>query len=97
MSTLVSRTITVDGRSTSIELDPTIWDALQEICDRDGISIDQFCTQVDRKGHESPLAAAVHAAVLMYWRLEAITGADPSTVGAPTDPRQPPGGVSKTG
>lgn len=76
MSTLVSRNITVDGRRTSIRLEPTMWEALQEISDREGISIHQFCTQVDQHRHESSLTAAIRVAILMYYRRAMMGGAE---------------------
>ena len=68
MSTLVSRNVTVDGHRTSIRLEPDMWEALEEICRRRGISAHQFCSEVEQTRAASSLTAAVRVAVLRYFR-----------------------------
>ncbi len=67
-STLVSRNITVNGRRTSIRLEPSMWQALDEIRALEGITINQFCERVDAVRRDAPLTAAIRVAILAYYR-----------------------------
>ena len=68
MSTLVSRNITLQDRRTSMRLEPAMWDALDEICRREGRTIHELCTMVDRQRRESKLTAAIRVFVMAYYR-----------------------------
>lgn len=65
---LVSRNVTVSGRRTSIRLEPEMLDGLMEICRREGISIHQLATLVDRCRHRSSLTAKLRVFILAYFR-----------------------------
>ena len=45
-----------------------MWEALEEICRRRGISAHQFCSEVEQTRAASSLTAAVRVAVLRYFR-----------------------------
>ncbi len=68
MSTLISRNITLADRRTSIRLEPEMWDALTEICAREGRSLHDICTQIDRERTQSGLTAGVRVFILNYFR-----------------------------
>lgn len=72
MSTLVSRNISLADRRTSIRLEPEMWDALNEICARQGRSVHEICTEIDRQRNSSALTAGVRVYILNYFR-EAAT------------------------
>ena len=72
MTTLISRNITLADRRTSIRLEPEMWDALNEICAREGRSLHDICSQIDRERSQSGLTAAVRVFILNYFR-EAAT------------------------
>jgi len=74
-STLVSRNVTVNGRRTSVRLEPSMWRALEEICAREGKTIHEFVTEVDERRSESSLTAAIRVALLLYYR-QLATGTD---------------------
>ncbi|WP_445681024.1 ribbon-helix-helix domain-containing protein [Radicibacter daui] len=67
-STLISRNIHVGRRRTSMRLEATMWDAFYEISEREGMSVDQLCTLIDRRRSESSLTAAVRVFVMSYFR-----------------------------
>jgi predicted DNA-binding ribbon-helix-helix protein len=46
VSTLVNRNVTVAGHRTSMRLEPSMWEALEEICRREGRTVHQVCTEV---------------------------------------------------
>ncbi|MEO3427227.1 ribbon-helix-helix domain-containing protein [Pelagibius sp. CAU 1746] len=72
MSTLISRNVTLADRRTSIRLEPEMWDALTEICAREGRSLHDICAQVDKERDQSGLTAGVRVFILRYFR-EAAT------------------------
>jgi predicted DNA-binding ribbon-helix-helix protein len=70
-STLVNRNVTIRGRRTSLRLEPAMWDALQEIAQREGTSVHELCTKVDLERRESTLTAAIRVFILGYYRAAA--------------------------
>jgi len=66
-STLVNRNVTVAGRRTSMRLEPAMWDALQQICLREGKTLNQLVTEIDRQRVESSLTAAIRVYLLQYF------------------------------
>ena len=67
-SSLISKNITIEGHRTSIRLEPDMWEALDEVCRREGISIHTFCSIVDQRRTASSLTAAVRVELLNYYR-----------------------------
>ena len=49
-----------------------MWDALNEICLREGRSVHDICTEIDRQRAQSGLTAGVRVYILRYFR-EAAT------------------------
>ena len=68
MSTLISRNVTIAGHRTSIRLEPEMWDAMEEVCRAKGLSVHDFCSQVDQDRRASSLTAAVRVALLGHFR-----------------------------
>jgi len=71
-STLVNRNVTVAGHRTSMRLEPSMWDALEEICRREGKTIHEVCSDVDFQRYESALTAALRAFIVLYFRVAAM-------------------------
>ena len=67
-STLVSHNVTIDGRRTSIRLEPDMWDALKEICALENVTTHEFCSRVNEHREQSALTAAIRVAILAYYR-----------------------------
>ena len=68
-STLVSGNVTVAGRRTSIRLEPQMWDALREICAREGKTVHALVTEIDHGRAASSLTAAIRVYVMDYYRV----------------------------
>ena len=45
---LINRNITVNGHRTSVRLEPEFWAGLTDIAQREHLTIDQLCTEIDR-------------------------------------------------
>ena len=68
MSALVSRNIRVDGHRTSVRLEPDMWEALREICGREGVSIGQICSEVNRGHAAAGFTSSLRVFILNYYR-----------------------------
>jgi predicted DNA-binding ribbon-helix-helix protein len=66
-STLINRNVTVSGRRTSMRLEPAMWDALQQLCRREGKTLNELVTEIDRQRSESSLTAAIRVFLLRYF------------------------------
>ena len=68
-SGLVSRNILIDGRRTSVRLEPEMWVALRDIAGREGCSIHELCSLVALcKRTSSTLTAAIRVFLMLYYR-----------------------------
>ena len=65
---LVCKNVIVNGRRTSMRLDRETWISLSDICQREGITIHQLCSKIDRTKGPSGLSAATRLFVLTYFR-----------------------------
>ncbi|WP_343560488.1 ribbon-helix-helix domain-containing protein [Kiloniella sp. b19] len=68
MSRQVVRNITLNGHRTSLRLEADVWEALEEICVREGYTLNQLGSMINKQRQESSMAAAVRVFVLMYFR-----------------------------
>jgi predicted DNA-binding ribbon-helix-helix protein len=68
-SGLISRNVTVRGRRTSMRLEASMWDALNEICRRERASAADICTRVaTAKSSALTLTAALRVFIASYFR-----------------------------
>lgn len=68
-STLVSRNITVNGKRTSVRLEPEMWRALKEIATRENCSTHELCSLIAfRKNKRTSLTAAIRVFLMLYFR-----------------------------
>lgn len=72
-SSLINKNVVVDGRRTSIRLEREMWDALDEICDRECCKVHEIATMVNSTRWESTLTAAMRVFIMRYFR-DAATG-----------------------
>ncbi len=72
-TTLVNRNVRIGQRRTSLRLDPASWDALEEICQREGMTRHELCTRIDGLDIASSFTASVRVFILTYFR-SAATG-----------------------
>jgi predicted DNA-binding ribbon-helix-helix protein len=67
-SRLVNRNVTANRGRTSMRLEPELWDALQEICDRERVSLGEIVRRIEKHGHPGGRTSAVRVHVLGYFR-----------------------------
>jgi predicted DNA-binding ribbon-helix-helix protein len=70
-SSLVPRNVVVEGRRTSIRLEQAMWDAFNEILEREAVSASDLVTAVERTRDASTLTAAIRVYIMEYFRLAA--------------------------
>lgn len=64
------RNIRVRGRRTSLRLESPMWDALEEVCLREGVGMDRLISCI-RATSEGNLASAVRTFLVAYYRAAA--------------------------
>lgn len=62
------RTVTVSGRRTSISIETVVWDGLEDISNREELTLAELLTLIDQRRLGSSLASAVRVFVLFYFR-----------------------------
>jgi predicted DNA-binding ribbon-helix-helix protein len=68
---LVNRNVMAGGGRTSMRLEPELWDALTEICRREGRDIHDLIRGVDSARAQGGRTSAVRVFVLQYFRAAA--------------------------
>ena len=68
------RNIWVSGHRTSIRLESEFWEALEDICTREGRSVNEFCSEVARDNDGTNLTSAIRVCIIEYFRTKAIGG-----------------------
>ena len=63
---LINRNITVNGHRTSIRLEPEFWAGLTDIAQRENLTIDELCTEVDRDAGGLSRTAAIRVFITSY-------------------------------
>ena len=67
-SRLVNRNVTASRGRTSMRLEPELWDALQEICERERLTMGEVVRRIEKRGHPGGRTSAVRVHVLEYFR-----------------------------
>jgi predicted DNA-binding ribbon-helix-helix protein len=71
-SVLVIHNVNIQGRRTSIRLEPQIWDTLSEICRREFCTPHDVCSYVaERKVPHGSLTSSLRIFILDYFRTSA--------------------------
>jgi predicted DNA-binding ribbon-helix-helix protein len=67
-SCLVNRNVTALRGRTSMRLEPELWEALEEICLRENMTLAEAVKEIERLGHPGGRTSAVRVHVLSYFR-----------------------------
>ena len=70
-SRLVSRNVMGDFRRTSMRLEPELWDALEEMCQREHMAARDMVRRIGAKAGPGGRTSAVRVEVLGYFRAAA--------------------------
>jgi len=65
-SSLAMHNVVVDGRRTTVRLEPVIWDALQGIAREEKITVHDLVSDINRRRTASSLSSGIRAYVVVY-------------------------------
>jgi predicted DNA-binding ribbon-helix-helix protein len=65
-SALVSRNIYVEGRRTSIRLEPAFWQLLSQVSLRECVTLNEICTRISTRAFSHGLTGAIRVFLLAY-------------------------------
>jgi predicted DNA-binding ribbon-helix-helix protein len=68
VSRLVNRNVVAERGRTSMRLEPELWEALLEICGREGEDMSSLVRKVEQHGHAGGRTSAVRVFVMSYFR-----------------------------
>lgn len=69
----ITRNVTIGNKRTSLRLERPMWEALDEICMRDNLSIHELSSMVNDSRRGSSLTAAMRVFALAYFRVAATS------------------------
>ena len=75
----LKRNVRIGDRRTTIVLEAYVWDSIDSMLDREGVSLDEFCGQVEATRLQSSMASSARLVVLTYFRLLEQTTVRPSS------------------
>lgn len=68
--TPVCRNIYVSGRRTSVRMEPVMWQSLDEIRERENMTLNQLCGLIDSVRGQAGLTAALRIFIISYFRAQ---------------------------
>lgn len=68
VSRLINRNVVAERGRTSMRLEPELWDALLEICGREGQDMSSIVRKIEQIGRAGGRTSAVRVFVLSYFR-----------------------------
>jgi predicted DNA-binding ribbon-helix-helix protein len=71
VSRLINRNVVAGRGRTSMRLEPELWDALREICQRERLDLNHLVRHIETLGHRGGRTSAVRVYVLQYFRAAA--------------------------
>src|SRR5580698_11588799 len=80
VSRLINRNVVAERGRTSMRLEPELWEALLEICGREGEDMSSLVRKVEQHGHAGGRTSAVRVFVMSYFR-DAATESGHSAAG----------------
>ena len=67
---LLCKNVTINGHRTSLRLEQTIWDAFNEICQREGLTVHQLFALIENHRQGSSRTSAVRTFIVNYLRAQ---------------------------
>jgi predicted DNA-binding ribbon-helix-helix protein len=67
-STIVKRSIVIDGHKTSVSLEDAFWGGLREIAHAQGATLSQTVAEIDETRRQGNLSSAIRLFVLEHTR-----------------------------
>src|SRR5271155_4282985 len=68
VSRLINRNVVAERGRTSMRLEPELWEALLEICERERQDMSALVRKVEQDGHAGGRTSAVRVFIMSYFR-----------------------------
>ncbi len=68
MSSLILRNVTIAGHRTSVRLEPSLWQALEEICTREQTDLNDLCSEIANRPRRGGFTSALREFIVGYYR-----------------------------
>lgn len=68
MSKLLSKNVRIEGHRTSVRLERDMWEALEDICERQGLGLNEMCTLVGRAHRSGGFTSSLRVFIMNYYR-----------------------------
>ena len=65
---MISKNAMINGHRTSLRLEQSLWDAVDDICRREDLTVHQFFTLIDNQRQGNSRTSAVRSFVVDYIR-----------------------------
>ena len=65
-SRLTMRSVTINGRRTTMRLEPSMWNALRRIAETNSMTVNQLCSKIDSSRGKMSMTAAVRSYIVSY-------------------------------
>ncbi len=65
---LISKNVTINGRRTSLRLEQASWDAINDICQCEGLTLHELCSLIETRRQGASRTSAVRAFIVTYFR-----------------------------
>lgn len=82
---LAMRSVTINGRRTTMRLEPSMWNALRRIAEEHGITVNQLCSKIDDTRGEMSMTAAVRSYIVSYLQQMPLVSAPQAAAAQPID------------
>ena len=69
-STVVKRSVKIDGHTTSVSLEDAFWKALKEIAGGRNMTLAELVASINAKREHANLSSAIRLFVLNYFRIQ---------------------------
>ena len=69
-STVVKRSVKIDGHTTSVSLEDPFWKALKEIAGGRNMTLAELVTSINAKREHANLSSAIRLFILDYFRIQ---------------------------
>jgi len=82
-STVIKRSVILNGHKTSVSLEDEFWRGLNEIADRQRVSVSNLVQKIDRERSNANLSSAIRVFVFNHIRGETLAEPAPTASSPP--------------
>ena len=65
---LISKNVTINGRRTSLRLEQASWEAMNDICQCERLTLHELCSLIENRRQGASRTSAVRAFIVTYFR-----------------------------